>query len=226
MPPCGPRVSKANPLLQNYTSKSLPLWGFFSCLRCAHSSYNLQEHFLQFLHLQREVFPQREGEGRAQLRCGGLCGRVRLPRAAHQRAPAPTPRRPFLTRGQVLKVPVLAKAFLSAPAPSSAPFIPRLPRLGPPSQSPTPRSLPLTFPRQPREGATFPAPLTHPPTWNSPRKLGPSLEGISGAQQGPGWTGAPLPCPPPSPPPPPLPAGLGENTAPGRPGAHCSRSLE
>lgn len=80
-------------------------------------------------------FPQREGAGRARQRCWGRGGRVLLHRAVHQRAPAPTPSSPSLTRGQVLKVPVLQNAFLSAPSSFQRYIHP------PPSLQPVPNSL-------------------------------------------------------------------------------------
>lgn len=122
---------------------------------------------------------------------------------AHAPPPVPHSRASFKSSRSLQSFPLRPGSFQRSIHPPPPPARP--PPLPTPGPSPTPRSLPLTFPRQPREGATFPAPLALPPTWNSPRKLGPSLEGISGAQQGPGWTGAPFPCPPPSPPPPPSP---------------------
>lgn len=80
-------------------------------------------------------FPQRQGAGWAKQRCWGRGGRVLPHRAAHQRAPAPTPRRPSLTRGQVLKVPRSPKRFPAAPSSLQRSIHP------PPSHQPVPNSL-------------------------------------------------------------------------------------
>ena len=82
-----------------------------------HVSHILQKvsrsTFLRFLHVQREGSRTR---GRGERKRQGAGTRRPRPRgAAHQRAQAPTPSRPALTRGQVLKVTVVQNAFLSAP---------------------------------------------------------------------------------------------------------------
>lgn len=165
MPPCNQCVSNKNRLVSNCTSKSLSLSKVdFAAQRFAHSSENLQEHFLHFLHLQREG-SKWEGEETGKAEVPGT-GRRCPPRAAHQRAQAPTPSRRSRTRGQVLKVTV---------GPNGVPLRPELlPALHQPPPSsqpvPTPWSRPLAC-RSPcsraARGATYsnpPSQRAHPPS--------------------------------------------------------------
>lgn len=224
MPSRSPRVSKTSMLLQNCASESLSGVYFPACvLQILHkasrsTSYNL------FIYKGR--LPWQEGEGRAKPRCRGPGGPVLLHRAAHQRAPAPTPSRPSYTRGQVLKVPVLQNAFLSAPnsfqgSVHSPTFSPAHPQLPGACRSP--------FPASRERGRRSRAPLTHTlPPGTLFRNLGQVFLGgrYPGHSRGQVGQGFSSPARPPHRPPPPHAAGLEKNTAPGGPGAHFLRSLE
>lgn len=171
MPSRRPRVSKTSRLLQNCASKSLSLGFTFLPAFCKFFIKPPRSTSYNFCIYKGRV-PRRVGQGRAEPRCRDAVAASPAPRGAparpgaHAQPPVPHSRASFKSSRSPKRFPVRPK-FL--PGLRSCPHLL-------PSPSPTPWSLPLTFPRQPREGATFPsAPHTHPPTWNSLRKLGPSF---------------------------------------------------
>lgn len=148
------------------------------------------------------------------------------PRAAHQRAQAPTPSRRPRTRGQVLKVAV---------GPNGVPLRPELlPALHqPPPASrpvPTPRSRPPAY-RSPCPAGRERGDLPEPPEPVRTPALPPGGLRHSGQVEGRirerdrGGLRLSFPARPPQRPPPPPAAGLEENTAPGRPPRRAGAGL-
>lgn len=223
MPPSSQCVSNTNRLPSNSTSKSLSLFRVdFPALRFAHSSENLQEHFL---HLQREGSPT-GGRGGENQRCRGPGDGV-LPARRTSAPRRPRPAAGPATRGQVLKVAV---------GPNGVPLRPELlPALHqPPPASrpvPTPRSRPPAY-RSPCPAGRERGDLPEPPEPVRTSALPPgALLRHSGQVEGRirerdrGGLRLSFPARPPQRPPPPPAAELEENTAPGRPPRRAGAGL-